>query len=138
MKHVPPLLPLDMPLTARTRAAVFQSPSAPKPYPSAIRRWTARPGSWARPWRSSNVVVKAEKPPSRRKARLPDLPRRRHLASLGDRPLAHVVAEAGHLEPPRVRPAAGRAHPGADPVLDLLVLPVADHGLAALPQVVAE
>ena len=66
--------------------------------------------------------------------RVAELPLRRHLVALGDRHLAHVVAEAGHLEPARLRPAAGRAHPRADPVVHLLVLPVADHDLAGQAQ----
>ena len=70
-EEVPPGMPAPITFMARTSAAVFQSPSAPKPYPSAIRRCTARPGSCARPYRSSKVVVKALKPPYSRKARIP-------------------------------------------------------------------
>ena len=55
----------------RTGAAVFQSPSAPNPNPSAINRCAAIPGSWASPWRSSNVSVNAPKPPRSRNARRP-------------------------------------------------------------------
>ena len=44
--------------------------------------------------------------------------------------MAHVVAEARHLEALRVVAAAGGARPGADPRGDLRVLPVPRHRLA--------
>ena len=66
--------------------------------------------------------------------RVAELALRRDLVSLGDRDVAHVVAEAGELEPARLGPAAGRAHPGADPVVHFFVCEVAHDHLAALPQ----
>ena len=71
MNDVPPSRPSPITFIARSSADVFQSPSAPKPKPSAISRCTARPGSCTRPCRSSNVVVNALKPPSVRKLRMP-------------------------------------------------------------------
>ena len=46
----------------------------------------------------------------------------RDLVALGDGDLAHVVAEAHEPAALPVRPRAGHAHPGADPVLYLRVL----------------
>ena len=57
---------------ARSSAAVFQSPSPPKPYQSAIRRWVASPGNWRSPCKSSKVSVKPLNPPPSRKARSPN------------------------------------------------------------------
>ena len=69
MNEVPPSWPAAMTLSTRSSAAVFQSPSAPNPYPSAISRCTASPGSWRSPPRSSKLVVNAVNPPPPRKAR---------------------------------------------------------------------
>ena len=58
---------------------------------------------------------------------------RLHLVALGDGDLAHVVAEAGDPQVPRlVRSRARRARPDADASLDTGVLPVADDDLARL------
>ena len=52
------------------------------------------------------------------------------LVALGDRDLAHVVAEARDRETLRIVPAACRPRPGADPAGDGRVAPVADDRLA--------
>ena len=57
----------------------------------------------------------------------------RDLVALGDGDLAHVVAEAGELRALQIVPGPGGAHPGAQPILHLGVLPVADHDLAVEP-----
>ena len=54
----------------------------------------------------------------------------RNLVALGDRDLAHVVAETAEFRPLPIVPGARRAHPGADAVLDLRVGPMADDDLA--------
>src|ERR687890_730709 len=68
MNEVPPGA---IALIAASSVEVFQSPSPPKPYPSDISRWTARPGSCRRPPRSSKFVVNPPNPPSTRKALSP-------------------------------------------------------------------
>ena len=47
-----------------------------------------------------------------------------HLVPLGDRHLAHVVPEPGHLQALRVLPGAGGPHPDGELLLHLAVLPV--------------
>ena len=59
----------------------------------------------------------------------PDL--RLDLVALGDRDLAHVVAEAGDLQRLRLVPAGGRTGPDAHARRDLRVAPVADDRLPA-------
>ena len=56
------------------------------------------------------------------------------LVAVGDRDLAHVVAEPRDPEPVRLVPARRRPRPPAEPRRDLRVLPVADDRLAAAPQ----
>ena len=53
------------------------------------------------------------------------------LVALGDRDLAHVVAEAGDLERLRLVPAGGRACPDAHARRDLRVAPMTDDRLPA-------
>ena len=48
------------------------------------------------------------------------------LVALGDRDLAHVVAEAGEPEPPELVDTAGGPGPAGDAVDDLRIPPVAD------------
>jgi len=55
------------------------------------------------------------------------------LVALGHRDLAHVVAEAAELRALPVVPGARGAHPGAEPVMDFGVGPMADDDLAAEP-----
>ena len=57
-----------------------------------------------------------------------------HLVALGDRDVAHVVAEAGDAQPLGVVPAARRAGPGADAPLDPGVVPMPDDGLPPVAQ----
>jgi hypothetical protein len=52
------------------------------------------------------------------------------LVALGDRDVAHVVAEAGDLQLVHGGPAGGGAHPRADALPHRLRAHVADHGLA--------
>ena len=52
------------------------------------------------------------------------------LVALGDRDLAHVVAEPRDPQPLRRAPAAGGARPGADPVANPRLRPVSDDRLA--------
>ena len=54
----------------------------------------------------------------------------RDLVALGDRHLAHVVAEAAEFRALPIVPGARRAHPGADAVLHLRIGPMADDDLA--------
>ena len=49
MNAVPPFMPSDIFFTIAVMAETFQSPSAPYPYPCAIRRCDARPGSCSMP-----------------------------------------------------------------------------------------
>ncbi len=56
------------------------------------------------------------------------------LVALGDGDLPHVVAEAGEAQRLRLVPPAGRPRPGADPLLDGWVGPVAGDGLPREPQ----
>ena len=55
------------------------------------------------------------------------------LVALGDRHLAHVVAEAAEFRTLPVAPGARRPHPGGDPVVDFRVGPMADDDLAGEP-----
>ena len=71
MNDVPPGRPPAITFMPRSSTDVFQSPSPPKPNPSAINRCTARPGSCRSPPRSSKFVVKAPKPPSVRNDLMP-------------------------------------------------------------------
>ncbi len=60
------------------------------------------------------------------------------LVALGDRDLAHVVAEAGDLEAAAVGEGGGRAHPAGELLEDGRGLPVADHDLARQAQARAD
>ena len=57
----------------------------------------------------------------------------RHLVAFGHRDLAHVVAEAAEFRTLPVVPCARGPHPGADPILNLRVRPMADDHLTAEP-----